>query len=226
MKKLLYTLSFLVLLVSCTSQKNTEEFIKNTEGRYLFNANEVLEIYFKDQILHAKWRGNDDIEILKVNDSAFYMKELNEKVLFVNKPSMHIELAPKTEHKGVIYNFKKLDKGEKTPSEYFLAKEFDKALIAFKKIQEKDSLNPAIRQRNINSLGYDFIRKNKVDSAIEIFKINVALYPKTSNVYDSLGEAYIRKKDTVNALANFKKALSINPENRSAKKYLKRLTKK
>ena len=216
MKKLLYTLSFLVLLVSCTSQKNTEEFIKNTEGRYLFNANEVLEIYFKDQILHAKWRGNDDIEILKVNDSAFYMKELNEKVLFVNKPSMHIELAPKTEHKGVIYNFKKLDKGEKTPSEYFLAKEFDKALIAFKKIQEKDSLNPAIRQRNINSLGYDFIRKNKVDSAIEIFKINVALYPKTSNVYDSLGEAYFETKNHTEALKSYYKVLSLKPDDKNA----------
>ena len=40
MKKLLPTLSLLVLLISCTSQKNSKEFIKETSGRYLFNANE------------------------------------------------------------------------------------------------------------------------------------------------------------------------------------------
>ena len=102
MKKLIYPLLTLILLSSCTSQKNSEEFITSAKGRYLFNANEVIEIYFKDQILHAKWRGNDDIKLLKVSDSAFYMKELNEKMQFVSKPEMHIELAPKREHEGVL----------------------------------------------------------------------------------------------------------------------------
>jgi tetratricopeptide (TPR) repeat protein len=226
MKKILYPLFLLVLLASCTSQKNSEDFIKDTSGRYLFNANEVLEIYFKEQKLHAKWRGNDNIELLKVNDSTFYMKELNEKVVFVNQPEMHIELTPKTEHKGILYHFKKMNSDEKIPSEYFKAKEFDKALVAFKIIREKDSLDPIIRENRINSLGYDFIRKNNFDSAVEVFKINVVLYPKSSNVYDSLGEAYLLNKDTLTAKTYFKKALSINPENRGAKRSLKRITKK
>lgn len=226
MKKLLFPLFLIALLASCTSQKNSDEFIEATSGRYLFNANEVLEIYFKDKILHAKWRGNDDIELLKVNDSAFYMKELNEKMLFVSKPEMHIELAPKREHKDVKYHFRKMAADEKTPSEYFNAKEFDKALEAFKLIKEKDSLSLVIREGRLNRMGYDFIRKNNYESAIEVFKINVVLYPKSSNVYDSLGEAYLKNKDTINAKIYFKKALAINPENRSAKRYLKKITKK
>lgn len=223
MKKLLYTLTLLVFIISCTSQKNTEDFIKNTEGRYLFNSNEVIEIYFKDQVLHAKWRGNDDIELLKVNDSAFYMKELNEKMLFVSKPTMHIELAPKTEHKDVKYHFKKLLKGEKTASEYFKEKEYDKALIAYKKIKEQDSLNSNIREHRINGLGYGFIRAKDYESAIEIFKINIALYPKSSNVYDSMGDLYLQKKDTIKAIEYYKKSLAINPENRSSKRAYKKL---
>ncbi|PQJ78835.1 tetratricopeptide repeat protein [Polaribacter porphyrae] len=225
MKKLLYTLLAVILLTSCTSQKNSEEFIKATEGRYLFNANEVIEIYFEDGIMHAKWRGNDDIELLKINDSSFYMKELNEKMLFVSEPKMHIKLAKKTEHKDVKYHFKKMNADEKTPSEYFKAKEFDKALIAFKKIQKEDSLNPVIRQWTINRLGYNFIRNDNFDSALEVFKINAALYPKSSNVFNSLGEIYYLKKDTVNAIDNFKKSLAINPENRNSKRFIKKLTK-
>jgi tetratricopeptide (TPR) repeat protein len=225
MKKI-FSLVFLAILgFSCTSQKNSQEFIEQATGRYLFNANEVLEIYFDDAEMHAKWRGNDDVELLKVNDSSFYMKALNEKMLFVSKPKMHIELAPKKEHDGVKYTFNKMEKGVKTASEYFESKEFDKALIAYQKIQKEDSLNPIIRQRNINRLGYNFIRKNDFDTALEIFKINEALYPKSSNVYDSLGEIYYLKKDTVTAISYFKKALSINPENRNSKRFLKKLSK-
>lgn len=226
MKNLLYLLLCLIILSGCSSQKNSEEFINATKGRYLFNANEVIEIYYKEQNLHAKWRGNNDIELLKVSDSAFYMKELNEKMVFVSKPEMHIQLAEKKEHKGVKYHFRKMKEGEKTPNEYFELKEFDKALTAFKAIQKKDSLNPIIRENRINRLGYNFVRKNNFETAIEVFKINVALYPKSSNVYDSLGEAFLLKKDTINAKINFKKALAINPENRSAKRLLKKVTKK
>lgn len=226
MKKTLFILFTFILLTSCTSQKNKDSFIEATSGRYLFNANEVLEIYFEDAIMHAKWRGNDDIELLKVNDSAFYMKELNEKMLFVSKPKMHIELAPKTEHKGVIYRFDKMEKGEKTPSEYFNYKEYDKALNAFKTIKEKDSLNPNISERRLNTLAYRFLRNEEYDEAKELFKINMALYPNSSNVYDSMGDLYFSKKDTVNAIIYYKKALAINPENRSSKTRLSRLTKK
>ncbi|WOC40523.1 hypothetical protein [Polaribacter sp. HL-MS24] len=222
----LHNLPFLFLLVfaGCTSQKNTNEFIQTTSGRYLFNANEVLEIYFQDQLLYVKWRGNDQISPLKINDSTFYMKELNEKMIFVRLPQPHIELAPKREHKDVKYHFRKMLPDEKTPSEYLTHKEYDKALIAYRTIQQNDSLNPVIREGNLNNLGYDFLRQNDVNTAIEVFTINTILYPNSSNTFDSLAEAYLKGKDTVNAIVNFKKALAINPENRSSKKGLEKLT--
>ncbi|EAQ41788.1 lipopolysaccharide assembly protein LapB [Polaribacter sp. MED152] len=226
MKKFIYLLPLAILFASCTSQKNSEEFINKTSGRYLFNANEVLEIYFEDDVMHAKWRGNDDIKLLKVNDSAFYMQELNEKMLFVAKPEMHIELAEKVEHDGVKYYFQKMEEGAKTANEYFKAEEYQKAKEAYLKIQQKDSLNFLIEEYKINRLGYQFIRKDENDKALELFKINAALYPKSSNVYNSLGEAYFLKKDTVNAIANFKKSLEINSENKNSKKFLERLTQK
>ncbi len=224
MKKF-FLISFALLLFSCSSQKNSEEFINATSGRYLFNANEVLEIYFEDAEMHAKWRGNDDITLLKVNDSAFYMKELNEKMLFVSKPEMHIELALKTEHKGVNYYFEKMKKGEKTPSEYFDNKEYEKALEAYKKIKEKDSLNPSISEYRLNTLGYKLLRNKKYNEAKELFRINIALHPKSSNVYDSMGDVFFEEKDTINAIQYYKKALAINPENRSSKNRLNKLTK-
>lgn len=225
MKNFLYTLFVLTLFSSCISQKNTDEFINATSGRYLFNADEVLEIHFKEKILQVKWRGNNAIEPLKVNDTSFYMKALNEKMLFVKNPEMHIELAPKTEHDGIIYHLKKMKDGEKTPSEYFMAKEYKNALAAFLEIKKQDSLSAVIDEDKMNRQGYEYLRKNNIELALEVFKINVALYPNNSNVYDSLGEAYLLQKDTLNAEINFRKALSINPENNSAKRFLTKITK-
>jgi len=70
-------------------------FIIATTGRYLCNANEVLEVYFKEKVLFIKWRGKKDIQPLKVNDSVFYVQELNEKTMFISAPIMHIKLAEK-----------------------------------------------------------------------------------------------------------------------------------
>jgi tetratricopeptide (TPR) repeat protein len=220
-------LSFLLLCcLSCTSSKNADTFITATTGRYLFNANEVLEIYFKEKVLFIKWRGKEDIQPLKVNDSAFYMKELNEKILFISSPIMHIELAEKTAHKSVKYHFKKMNAIEKTPTEYFKAEDFESAMIAFKQIQQKDSLDPSIEESVLNKVGYNYLNQNNFKNAIEIFKINTVLYPKSSNTYDSLGDAYLKTKDTTNALLNYNKALSINPENRSSLRMLHTINKK
>ena len=209
--------------LSCTSTTNTETFVTKTTGRYLFNANEVLEVYFIEQELFVKWRGKTAIKPLKLNDSSFYMKELNEKLIFVQNPEIHIALAEKTEHKGKSYQFKKLKAGVKTPTEYLVAKEYKKALAAFLAIQEEDSLNSAIKEYQINKLGYNYKEANEFNNAIEILKINTILYPTSSNCFDSLGAAYLAKKDTVNALINYKKALKINPENRSSLKMVKKI---
>ena len=220
-------LCFLLLYcLSCSSSKNEDTFISNSTGRYLFNANEVLEVYFKEKVLLVKWRGKEGIQPLKVNDSVFYMKALNEKIIFISTPTTHIELAVKTAHKGIKYHFKKMNIGEKTPTEYFEAEDFKNAKIAFVKIQKIDSLNPAIAQSVLNKVGYNYLKQDNFKNAIEIFKINTVLYPKSSNTYDSLGAAYLKIKDTTNAIANYKKALSINPENRSSLRNLQQLSPK
>ncbi|HKS24760.1 MAG TPA: hypothetical protein VJZ76_18335 [Thermoanaerobaculia bacterium] len=43
----------------------------------------------------------------------------------------------------------------------------------------------------LNSLGYRLLQGGRVADAVEVFRINVELYPESANVYDSLGEAYL-----------------------------------
>ncbi|CAM1365267.1 Tetratricopeptide repeat-containing protein [Tenacibaculum sediminilitoris] len=218
-------LSLLVLIISCTSKTNSPEFIEKAAGRYYFNADEIIEVTFdKDNKLLIKWR-NQNLAPLKVNDSSFYVRELNEKLIF-NTSENKIELAEKREHKGEKYVFKMLKKGEKTPSEHLAEGNFEAALKGYKAIKEKDSLSPVTRESNLNRLGYHYLRSNEFENAINIFKINIELYPNSSNTYDSTGDAYTKMKDTANAVMYYKKALAINSENRSAKRNLEKLASK
>jgi len=59
--------------------------------------------------------------------------------------------------------------------------------------------------------------------AIQIFKLNVSEYPNSSNVYDSLGAAYMKNGQKKLAIKNYEKSLELDPENNNAKEMLKKL---
>ena len=76
----------------------------------------------------------------------------------------------------------------------------------------------------LNALGYQLIRTKKFEEAIRIFQLNVEAYPQSSNVYDSLGEAYMDDGNKPQAIANYQKSVQLNPKNRNAIVYLQKLT--
>jgi uncharacterized membrane protein len=75
----------------------------------------------------------------------------------------------------------------------------------------------------LNSLGYQLIHMKKLKEAIRVFQLNVEAYPRSSNVYDSLGEAYMNDGNKAQAIANYQKSLDLNPRNRGAVEILRRL---
>ncbi len=78
----------------------------------------------------------------------------------------------------------------------------------------------------LNTLGYGLLQARKLKEAIEIFKLNVAEYPKAFNTYDSLGEAYMMSGQTELAIENYKKSIELNPQNTNGKTMLARLESK
>jgi Tfp pilus assembly protein PilF len=57
-------------------------------------------------------------------------------------------------------------------------------------------------------------------------KLNVEEYPKSGNVYDSLADAYAKDGQKEQAIANYRKALEIDPKNQNAADKLKGLENK
>jgi Protein of unknown function (DUF2911)/Tetratricopeptide repeat len=66
-------------------------------------------------------------------------------------------------------------------------------------------------ENDLNNLGYQYLNAGRQDKAIEVLTLNTQRFPKSANVWDSLGEAYVAKGDKPNAIKNFKKSLTLNP---------------
>ena len=80
-----------------------------------------------------------------------------------------------------------------------------------------------VLEGEFNTSGYRLLGMDRLNEAVEMFKIAVSLFPESANVYDSLGEAYLAVEDRENAIRNYRKSLELNPDNENAKEVLKRL---
>jgi len=70
----------------------------------------------------------------------------------------------------------------------------------------------------VNELGYFMLSPRKYKSVESLLKLNVANYPASYNTYDSYGDYLVAPKDTVNAIANFQRALSLKETSETRKK--------
>lgn len=78
-------------------------------------------------------------------------------------------------------------------------------------------------ETEFNRLGYLLIQRNQTLEAIEVFKLNVEMFPNSWNVYDSLGEGYLENGQTELAVKFYQKSLELNPQNTNAVSMLKRI---
>ena len=72
-------------------------------------------------------------------------------------------------------------------------------------------------EADVNVVGYQLMAQGKLDEAIAMFRKNVKDYPRSWNVYDSLGEALAKQGNRKEALSNYQKALSLAPEGQKAR---------
>ena len=81
-------------------------------------------------------------------------------------------------------------------------------------------------ENELNLYAYGLMNQQQTDKAIEMFLLNTKRHPESANVWDSLGEGYFTKGDKKNAIASFKKSLSMNPPplvKANSEKFLKQM---
>jgi Flp pilus assembly protein TadD len=99
---------------------------------------------------------------------------------------------------------------------------FDRAPEVASELKNKDA-KFQLAENDLNVWGYRLIQEGQLKDAIEVFRLNVSLYPQSGNTYDSLAEAYANAGDKTSAIKNYTRSLELDPKNDNAAAQLKRL---
>jgi CubicO group peptidase (beta-lactamase class C family) len=191
-------------------------------GRFLANPDRVLTITPRGARLWVEPTGAPGFELLPVSENEFVRKDAEISYTFVRGPGGSIDkIALKFNEGGS--EAPRMAKDARVPYEELMVGRVDEAVAGYMKIKKQTPLNPAIQEARLNALGYSLLREKKIDAAIAVFKVNVVLYPQSSNAYDSLGEAYLASGDKDQAAVNYKKSLDLDPKNQNAANVLKKL---
>jgi len=83
--------------------------------------------------------------------------------------------------------------------------------------------DPERVEREVNGVGYAFLRFDHPELAREVFSLNTRLFPEAYNTWDSLGEAHMKLGNHDEAIRCFEKTLELNPDNNSARQMLARI---
>lgn len=222
-----FLMSFILasIVLSCSKNVNySPEHIKQTSGRYLYNHNEVIDVYYEDNKLFLKWKGASKVEPVALDENTFFVADMYKKLRFVKHPETkkrYLATVSAEDDSKVTYDYEKVANTFNTPRMYLQNKAYDKALQGYLQLRQKDSTQVYIEEAEVNRMGYNFLTDRDYANAIAVFKMNVALYPESDNVYDSLADAYLRSGDSLQAFDNYQKALELNSGNERAKNFVK-----
>jgi CubicO group peptidase (beta-lactamase class C family) len=99
----------------------------------------------------------------------------------------------------------------------------DAAIELYRELKDNHPKSYDFGPGQLNRLGYQLIGMKRMDDAIKILALNVEMFPKYANGYDSLGEAYMIAGDKENAIKYYEKALELDPKMGTAIEALKKL---
>jgi CubicO group peptidase (beta-lactamase class C family) len=97
------------------------------------------------------------------------------------------------------------------------------AVTEYRKLKAENSPTFDFSEKELNILGYQLVGLKRRKDALEIFRLNAEMFPTSASAYDTLGEAYLADDQKDLALANYKKAVELDPTNANALLIVKRL---
>ncbi|MEN5057497.1 serine hydrolase [Sphingobacterium kitahiroshimense] len=193
-------------------------------GSYKFEKYGFIKVYKENGKLMTVRNVDAPVELIKVGENKFAMRDWNFKVSFdMDSSSGKKELVQTLADKTVRSKSPQIGSDETVPLALILEGHFEKGVKAYQKAKQEDSQHEQLSEGFLNGTGYELLHQKKNAQAIAFFSINTILYPESENVYDSLAEAYLKDGQKEKAKQNYLKVLEINTKNEKARKILETL---
>lgn len=189
-------------------------------GRDLMNS---------DIIVYKKMFNDTKNIVLKEIKKGKMPDEVKQAKVLRDWENWNSKLFPEMNADAWIDNlYTALKEGSKLSAYNYLKNTYDKngvdeMLSAYRKIQSPKGKKHYFTENDFNNWGYALLGEQKINDAIEVFKINTEMFPSSANSFDSLGEAYMNAGNKELAIKYYEKSLELNPQNTNATEQLKKM---
>ena len=78
-------------------------------------------------------------------------------------------------------------------------------------------------EADLNRLGYSLLHAGQPARAIDVFSLQVSVFPESWDAYDSLAEAHMLGGDRERAIELYERSLELNPDNGNGRRMLQKL---
>jgi tetratricopeptide (TPR) repeat protein len=89
----------------------------------------------------------------------------------------------------------------------------------------RQAKSAVVSEGELNACGYVLMARNDNREAVNLFRINANLFPKSANCYDSLAEGYLKIGSKTKAITMYEKALELDPTNKKTVEKIEKLKK-
>jgi predicted alpha/beta superfamily hydrolase len=112
-------------------------------------------------------------------------------------------------HRGTYEGLKFLFSGWNPPETLRISGDLTRLEAHYMELSRRMGYAVLPPEQLLNSVGYRHLREKRIPQALAAFERNVALYPDSANVYDSLGEALEAAGRLQEALKSYERAVAL-----------------
>jgi len=199
------------------------------EGRYHHNLSLVMDVVASGELLQATVTdGLPDSPVrftttLHNIQPARYTTRLPGVTLGFMRRGTHSSSEAIVDWMGTSVSFVRANDGFELPFERFEKGDIEGGCSLLRDGADRyRTIYPELEQL-LNTLGYQYLRGGRTKDALQVFGLNINLFPSSSNVYDSYGEALMVDDQIDSSIVNYRRSLELNPENRNAERVIQRL---
>lgn len=205
------------------------ETVERYSGRYRLSPYQILTVertgeslrFRVDDFFEGSWR-NVGSDLYPSGPDLFGTGIDGVELSFSRGPDGRAEGAV-LRWRGIDAYAERAADGYKVPMELFAEGRVAEAANALYDQRETYKREIPDLESRLNGMGYSLLGEKKDGQAVTVLKLNTKLFPESANTFDSLGEAYLLSGDIPLAIANYEKALELNPKSENARQMLEHL---
>jgi CubicO group peptidase (beta-lactamase class C family) len=176
-------------------------------GRYQLTTDEILTLTPKGERMEARLSLQKGFELIPLSADEFVRMDADVRYIFSKDSSGRDQVIVAPQGEGASKTGRRVAETVRVPADDLEAGKVDSAIAGYRRLRDANPADPSVAEARLNALGYAFLAREEYKTAIAIFRLNTQLYPDSSNTYDSLAEAHMKKGDRKQAIALYKKAL-------------------